>query len=96
MRWLRLELSSSRARRGMRMPRFRLIWRESLTMTRIRCAATMGMNMEKADAAIMNMEKVDVGIIVGRMSGSFLREAVATDSFIIKNKGGAVWVRLRR
>ena len=54
------------------------------------------MNMEKADAAIMNMEKVDVGIIVGRMSGSFLREAVATASFIIKNKGGAVWVRLRR
>ena len=50
------------------------------------------MNMEKADAAIMNMEKVDVG----RISGSFLREAVATASFIIKNKGGAVWVRLRR
>ena len=37
---------------GMRMRRWRLIWRESLIMTRIRCAAIMGISTEKADAGI--------------------------------------------
>ena len=53
MRWLRQGLICFRALRGMRMHRWRLIWRESLTMTQILYAAIMGITMEKADADII-------------------------------------------
>ena len=57
-------------------------------MTRIRCAATMSMGMEKAAAGIM--EKADVGIIADRMSGIFFKgiRGLLPDAFLSIDRGG--------
>ncbi len=62
MRLLRRGLSCSREPREMRMHRLRLIWRESLTMTRIRCAAITSISMARA----VIMKRAAVGIIADK------------------------------